>query len=198
MAKLYNHLMGYIYKVIHIPTQNYYIGKRCSFKDFDSYYGSGSYWKKFMSNKPIGEFRKEILAIEDNKEKLSDLEIFFIGDKWKTDHFSTGGHCYNCSQGGDGGFGHITISEEHRKKLSEAAKRQWARMTDEEKAHMSRRGTHLSKETKEKIHRALLGNTNSKGRPAWNKGKKMGAEFSEKVSRGMKRRYKKKNMASIA
>ena len=68
-------------------------------------------------------------------------------------------------------------SEETRNKLSTANKG--------EKNPMY--GKHLSEEHKKQISAANKGNTYAKGKPAWNKGKKMSEEYCRKCSESHKR-----------
>lgn len=89
-------MIGYVYKVTHIPSGDYYIGKRQkSPNSKEKYFGSGRVWKKKLKKYPIEEFQKEVLGVYYSVEELKQAEIKFIGDLWKTDK-----HCLNQEKGG--------------------------------------------------------------------------------------------------
>jgi len=103
----------YIYKITFLkglPTGRYYLGKRTFYGesiDKDTYTGSGTfcfaYFKKYGT---INEetYIKEILEINPSQEINRDREIYWIGDKYKTDPL-----CMNLVAGGYGTADHNTL-----------------------------------------------------------------------------------------
>ncbi len=103
----------YIYKITFLkgfPTGRYYLGKRTFYGesiDKDTYTGSGTfcfaYFKKYGTIN--GEtYIKEILEINPSQEINRDREVYWIGDKYKTDPL-----CMNLVAGGYGTADHDTL-----------------------------------------------------------------------------------------
>ena len=125
-------IYGYIYKVVHLPTDRYYIGQRKlrgADPEEDGYYGSGVAWRNILNAHPVEEFEKEILAYASSQEELNQLEYVYIGDKFLTDSL-----CMNRRAGGD----QPGMCEETKRKISEKnqGKRSWNTRPDaDEIAH---------------------------------------------------------------
>lgn len=114
---------GYIYKVIHLPTNRYYIGQsiyKGSEPSKDGYLGSGVAWRNILNSHPTKEFKKIILAFAKSQEELNKLEFVYIGDKYQSDPL-----CINRRSGGD----QPGMSQETKDKISQASKGNisWAR-----------------------------------------------------------------------
>lgn len=161
----------YIYKITFLCGNLagcYYIGKRTTIKNIedDNYFGSGVIPKKYYKKYPpiIGEtIQKEILEICNSKEELADKEKVWIADLYLTDD-----KCVNKKAGGDGGFAPELwkgkhLSEEHRRKLSEAAKLR----TGEKNSFY---GKKHSEETLNKISKSLKGKKSGENNPMYGKG----------------------------
>ena len=68
----------YVYKITHVPSGHYYIGRRSWYSIDDKYIGSGSRWsKEFLDVYPYEEFTKEILW-HGPSELLQKKEDHFI------------------------------------------------------------------------------------------------------------------------
>ena len=172
----------YIYKITLLRGQHagkYYIGQRkwrvpvkyqnlniCGAlsinSSLDSYAGSGKFLKDYFkthTKTPGVTYSKEIIMFCESADELNLKECEFIGTKYLTDP-----NCLNMMQGGDvhpSRAGHKRTDAEKRK-VSEALKKYWAQQDKRE--HASRR---------------MAGcNNPSYGKPAWNRGKKMGPAWN--------------------
>lgn len=70
----------YVYKIINLKNNNFYIGKRqcdCEIKD-DYYMGSGVEIKKEIEFFGLNNFTKKILAYCDTEEELKIIEASYI------------------------------------------------------------------------------------------------------------------------
>lgn len=88
-------MYGYVYLITNLTNSKQYIGSHKGEIE-DSYMGSGSYIKQAIKEFGKENFKKEILAIANSSEELSDLEIRFI-DEYNAindDKF------YNCRRAG--------------------------------------------------------------------------------------------------
>lgn len=92
----------YIYKIIHIPTNRYYLGKHTTRPlqnlEDDFYMGSGFIWKKIIKKYPKSEFLKIILKTFNTKEEAAIAERQFI-----TEAEIANPLCQNLIKGGTGG-----------------------------------------------------------------------------------------------
>lgn len=154
--------MYYIYRITNLVNGKTYIGQH-KYQDLNDYYmGSGKILKLAIKKHGIENFKKEILVFNISKKEHIDLleKTFIAFEREKVG----AENCYNIADGGGGSTGHL--SEEHRKKISEANK-----------------GKHMSEEAKRKISEAHKGKKmpeescrkNSeahKGQTPWNKDKK--------------------------
>lgn len=166
--KTYN----YIYKITNTINGKIYIGKHSTDILEDGYMGSGIVLHKAKQKYGLESFTKEYLAFCDTEKMLNFLEKFYI-KKFNAQNPEIG---YNLTSGGDGGY---TLSEEVKKKMSEARKGKqpmYGKHHSEEtkrklsEAHKGKvspnYGKHLLEETKLKISLSSI------GRPAAIKGKK--------------------------
>jgi group I intron endonuclease len=121
-------------------------------------------------------FTWEQIETADSQEELDQKEIYWIGF-YKSSDFNYG---YNDQSGGTCS----TLSTSHRKKISEAAKKQWENPEVREKMIKGRKGRVPSPETRKKLSEARKGKHPTpetlqklseirKGRVPWNKGLKM-------------------------
>ena len=175
-----NNKKYYIYKITLLKGSlagKYYFGKRHLKKDqnnpmTDGYYGSGTIVKKYYKKYPFKQgvtAIKEILELNDTEEENSKREIFYIGDKYETDP-----DCLNLKSGGFGGAlskssiekiskSHIGIkpwnkgmklSDEYKKKLSDAHKGHKLTEGQKKKIADSNKGRVFSEASKHKISKS--------------------------------------------
>lgn len=113
-----------------------YIGQHKTDNLDDDYMGSGVYLLKAKNKHEINNFSKKILAVTETKKNIDILERVFIAM-----YRSEGKAEYNIADGGDGGgIKGLKKSEHMRISLSK-----------------SRKGIHLSEETKQKLRNCHLG-----------------------------------------
>ena len=181
----------YVYKITCLETGEYYYGKRScngSWKD-DPYMGSGQILKRKIKAHPEYTWTKEVLLLLDSSEEALEYEAVVIGNKFKGGE-DWDGLCLNLTAGGLGSRG-CSRSEEHRAKISEAAK-----------GNQRALGVVRSEETKAKISKALKGHQNWLGKThseetkakigAGNKGKIVSEEAKAKMSAARKAYWEKK------
>lgn len=139
--------MFYIYRITNKVNGKTYIGQHKYKKLNDDYMGSGILLHLAYKKYGIENFRKEILYSRiQYKETADDIERFAIAKER-----ASGKAEYNIANGGYGVCGRL--SEEHKRKISEANKGRIPWNKDK----------HWSNETKMKISKKM------KGRVAWNK-----------------------------
>lgn len=107
-----------IYKTTCVVTGKYYIGMHSSKDPNDSYLGSGKILARSIAKHGIENHKKEILHFAEDRKSLSILEEQIVNEEMLKDPL-----CMNLKVGGIGGamFGHV-VSEETKRKLSEANK----------------------------------------------------------------------------
>lgn len=127
--------MYYIYRITNKINGKNYIGQHKYKKLNDKYMGSGIHIKRAIKKYGIENFKKEILEFNipdiDLANDWEQMYILFERAKGKAE--------YNIANGGNG-IG--TVSEETKRKLSEALKGRQA----------WNKGKHLSEETKRNIN----------------------------------------------
>ena len=162
--------MYYIYRITNKINGKTYIGQHKYKKLNDKYMGSGRLIIKAKKKYGIENFEKEILEFDipdvDLANDWEQMYILFERAKGKAE--------YNIANGGNG-IG--TVSEETKRKISEALK-----------GHIPwNNGKHckpLTEEQKRKISEKL------KGRPTNNKGRRLSEETKRKISEALKGRKK--------
>lgn len=171
-------MYGYIYKITHIPSGEFYIGQHKAEEFDENYWGGGTRIRRKLDNYPLEEFEREVLETAQSPEELNSLELKYVDLKVVQDP-----KCLNLKEGGDcGKFSEETkakISESNRRrkgiKLSESAKRKMSKNhapqrgklnnfygkkhTEEwrQKVSIKLKGRKLSEEHKKKIGLAHLG-----------------------------------------
>ena len=162
--------MYYIYRITNKINGKTYIGQHKYNKLNDKYMGSGKLIIKAKNKYGIENFKKEILEFDipdvDLANDWEQMYILFERAKGKAE--------YNIANGGNG-IG--TVSEETRRKMSEALK---GRIPWNNGKHCKP----LSEEHKRKISEKL------KGRPANNKGRHLSEEQKRNISEKLKGRKK--------
>lgn len=137
-----------IYKIVNTENGKIYIGqsinikhrKNCHNYDLKNNRHKNPYLQKAYNKNPEA-FKFEVLCICEEKE-LNDLEIYYI-NKYKTTNAKYG---YNLDKGGNGAG---RMSEETKKKISEAKKGNTAmvgkKLSDVWKKHLSEAQPHKKK-----------------------------------------------------
>ena len=176
-------MKGYIYLTTCLVNGKKYIGQSINDRDRNTYLGSGIAFKNALKKYGKDNFVKTILV--DNiscLDELNELERDFIS---KYDCLSPNG--YNLDLGGTNKG---RMSELTKKKIT---KSRTGKYTEKQRiANIeSHKGLKLSDETKKKIGDA------NRGKPSWNKGKKMPKGHSEKMRKIMKGRKMNKKQIEI-
>lgn len=104
-----------IYKTTNLLNGKIYIGKDT--KNSESYLGSGKILKMAISKYGKENFKKEILEIVDNSEKLDSREIYWI------DFYDSIKNGYNLTRGGTGGDTYTNRSEDSRNETKQKLKK---------------------------------------------------------------------------
>ena len=185
--------IGYIYKYTNLINGKIYIGKtyRLNKRKYEHKHREvNTYFHNALKKYGFENFKYEVIAQTDNDKTLNFLERYYIR---KFNSFGENG--YNLTLGGEGTLGkHLT--EEQKKKVSEAQKGKV--VTDETKMKMSLsgKGKHNhkgeknpnwkgGKKEKEYVPREIINKHISeanKGCTPWNKGKEHTKEAKEKMS----------------
>lgn len=182
-----------IYKITNLINGKTYIGQHKYQKLYDKYLGSGKRLWEAYRKYGFENFKKDILVFNIVRKDFIDLlEKEYIA----FERLNNKNGCYNIADGGEGGPGikkGIHLSEEHKRKLSEAHKGK--RHSDTQKQKVSKsllkyyethygsaKGKHwnVSEETKRKMSKA------KKGKPSPARGKVMLEEQKRKISEANK------------
>jgi len=176
-----------VYKTTCLKTGKIYIGQH--YTEDDSYLGSGVVLLRAIAKYGPENFKRETLARCSSVDELNEQERYWIEklDALNPEvgyNMHPGGQAYRCTddirQKMSAAKKGRKFSEDHRRKLSEAAKRRapnikkghkFGPMSDEEKAKRSRankgrRPYEMTDETRQRMSEA------AKGRVPWNKGLK--------------------------
>lgn len=191
--KAYN----YIYKITNYTNGKIYIGKHSTDNLDDVYMGSGILICKAEKKYGIENFTKEYLAFCDTEERLNWFEKFYI-KKYKAIEVG-----YNLTDGGDGALGRIDSDETRLKKSLSKKGIKHGPMTEETKRKLSEatkkqlvekgvpfKGKHHSQESRQKISVAMKCKTFSEEHKQKiseaKKGKTLSEETKQKISDAMK------------
>ena len=165
--------MYYIYRITNKVNGKTYIGQHKYKMLNDSYMGSGKRLWEAYRKYGIENFEKQILVFNISKREHTDLleKTFITSEREKVGIKN----CYNLADGGNGG----NLGEDVNKKISEShkGKTPWNKgkhckpLTEEHRRKISEalkgiKGRPLSEEHRKKLSEA------HKGKPTWNKGKK--------------------------
>lgn len=87
-----------IYKITHIPTGKFYIGRHQTKDLDDGYMGSGSYLKRAQEKHGLAQFEKEYLYIFDSDRSMFEMEQEVVNEE-----FCSRSDTYNVQPGGFAG-----------------------------------------------------------------------------------------------
>ena len=203
-------MVGYIYLITDTTNNMKYVGQHHYNKEGEldpNYHGSGIIISRIYKERPETLKEEYIKTCYSDSEMNSD-EQYYI-KLFKT-LYPNG---YNLTEGGDGcvaseetrkkisvSLKGKTLSEEHRRKLSEAKKGRPSCMLGKKHSEETKRkmkGKHLSEETRRKLSESHKGNKHSeetkkkmseshKGKNIWMKGKHLSEETKKKMSEALK------------
>lgn len=184
-----------IYKITNKINGKFYIGKHKTDDLNDGYMGSGILIKKAIKKYGVENFTKEILFDVYGPDLMDFLEEAIVDEA-----FIARPDTYNMAPGGQGGaVCGKHLSEEHRKKVSEANKGK--RRSEEAKRKVSeamkgkknRLGTRQSDEWKRNMSEAQIGRRHSeetkRKMSEAHKGRHFSEEHRRKLSEAHKRRH---------
>ena len=165
-------MKGYIYLTTCLVNGKIYVGQSINHRDINTYLGSGVAFKNALKKYGKDAFVKTILI--DNiscLNELNELERYFIS---KYDCLYPNG--YNLDLGGTN-KGRMSEATKAKMIKSKTGKKHTQKQIEANiKSH---KGLKISDETKKKIGDA------NRGKPSWNKGKKMPKGHSEKMRKIM-------------
>lgn len=143
-----------IYKITNLVNGKMYIGKHKTDNIDDGYTGSGKILKYAIKKYGIECFRKDYLMFCEDEEEMNYMERVFVDQTW-IDRADT----YNLKLGGEGGgakgiHSGVSLSEEHKAKLSKANKGRNNPMYGRTSPN---KGKQHTEETKRKIGERKLG-----------------------------------------
>lgn len=190
--------MYYIYKITNKINGKTYIGQHKYKKLDDNYMGSGKHLKAAQAKYGIENFKKDILVFNVSKKEHIDLleKTFIAAEREKVGVEN----CYNIADGGADGSPakgkHWKLSEETKRKISEALKGK--PKSEEHKRKMSEinKGKHHSEESNRKRSETMKGKNKGKVRTEEtrkkiseaNKGKHLSEEIKRRISEKLKGR----------
>ena len=152
----------YIYKITNKLNGNIYIGlKTTSVEESLEYYGSGKLIQIAIKKYGKKNFTKEIL-----ERNITDFDILCEREKHYIALYDSKNNGYNMTDGGLGSLGY-TQTEEHRANMSKSLSKPRKPLSEETKKKLSeaakkRKGRPVSEETRRKLSEALKGNKNAK------------------------------------
>lgn len=144
-----------IYKITNKLNGKFYIGKHITENIDDGYMGSGLAIRRAIKKYGVENFTKEILFDVYGEDLMNFLEEAIVDEA-----FVAREDTYNIALGGQGGrllLNYSPLSEETKKKISQAHKGKHLSEETIQKMLKTRQGYHHSKETRKKMSDAAKG-----------------------------------------
>jgi len=95
-----------IYRVTHLESGKYYIGKHQTRDPNDGYMGSGQLVRRAVKKHGLSAFKKEVLHVFETESEMNAKEAELV-----TEEFCARDDTYNLCPGGQGGWGYVNTLE---------------------------------------------------------------------------------------
>jgi len=173
----------YVYVHLNPNTKEvFYVGIGKGNRAWNQWAGRNKFWENYVNK--YG-FEVELISENLTRKQAEKIEISLIADLGRR-QIDEGGTLVNRSSGGEGSIGY-THTAEFKQKLSE-----------DRKGKCTRKERQLSKETKEKISKSLVGRETTWGKPVLQFDKKGNFIAEYKSSNEAKRITGAKNIFEVA
>ena len=173
----------YVYVHLNPNTKEvFYVGIGKGNRAWNQWAGRNKFWENYVNK--YG-FEVELISENLTRKQAEKIEISLIADLGRR-QIDEGGTLVNRSSGGEGSTGY-THTEEFKQKMSE-----------DRKGKCTRKEKQLSKETKEKISKSLVGRETTWGKPVLQFDKKGNFIAEYKSSNEAKRITGAKNIFEVA
>ena len=173
----------YVYVHLNPNTKEvFYVGIGKGNRAWNQWAGRNKFWENYVNK--YG-FEVELISENLTRKQAEKIEISLIADLGRR-QIDEGGTLVNRSSGGEGSTGY-THTEEFKQKMSE-----------DRKGKCTRKEKQLSKETKEKISKSLVGRETTWGKPVLQFDKKGNFIAEYKSSNEAKRITRAKNIFEVA
>jgi hypothetical protein len=189
-----------IYKITNKINNKIYIGKHQTENLQDGYMGSGKLISAAIKKYGLENFEKEILFVFSSKDEMNEKEREIV-----TEDFCRRMDTYNITSGGDGGWNYVNdhpdFDKWHKKSLDAAKDAKIKKYGENYSSVIMKR--HMQKIVSDEELRAAFSKKVSdgikksdfdfgstrRGKPSWNRGKKMDADHNNKISKALKEKY---------
>lgn len=173
----------YVYTHLNPNTKEiFYVGIGKGNRAWNQWAGRNKFWENYVNKHG---FEVELISENLTRKQAEKIEINLIAELGRR-QIDNGGTLVNRSSGGEGGIGY-THTAEFKQKLSE-----------DRKGKCTRKERQLSKETKEKISKSLVGREITWGKPVLQFDKKGNFIAEYKSSNEAKRITGAKNIFEVA
>jgi hypothetical protein len=173
----------YIYTHLNPNTKEiFYVGIGKGNRAWNQWAGRNKFWENYVNKHG---FEVELISENLTRKQAEKIEINLIAELGRR-QIDNGGTLVNRSSGGEGSIGY-THTAEFKQKLSE-----------DRKGKCTRKERQLSKETKEKISKSLVGRETTWGKPVLQFDKKGNFIAEYKSSNEAKRITGAKNIFEVA
>lgn len=173
----------YVYVHLNPNTKEvFYVGIGKGNRAWNQWAGRNKFWENYVNKHG---FEVELISENLTRKQAEKIEINLIAELGRR-QIDEGGTLVNRSSGGEGSTGY-THTEEYKQKLSE-----------DRKGKCTRKERQLSKETKEKISKSLVGRETTWGKPVLQFDKKGNFIAEYKSSNEAKRITGAKNIFEVA